>query len=270
VTAVKGDNMNRKTILMMTVSLVLMLCIFVGCDSYNDNLTGTWKCLFEETQDTITMSFDGDGNFTVSYSYGTTEDGTYRTDNGYIQFAYFTAESEEGVKLYVKRTGEGTTESPYLYTFRGMSSDEGKPGPDDFNDYGHTCANGEFKELIENKNFPLLLTYRRKKEDDGHRDEFDTFTIYSDIFFDALNQNYYDDDELLYTYEYSARGNITFNPDSWDWENHGDCVISSDYVYIFGEFDNLTFKEISKYVIDGNKLLLWWDIQEEPFVFIRQ
>jgi len=53
--------MKRKSFFVMTISLLLVLCVFVGCsDSKTDKLAGLWKYSYEDEDfnETITIIFD--------------------------------------------------------------------------------------------------------------------------------------------------------------------------------------------------------------------
>ena len=80
--------------------------------------------------------------------------------------------------------------------------------------------------------------------------------------------SYDDDGNLLHRYEYNSKAKLTWNDKAWDWDP--DITVSSDYMFIIGEIEDMNLVEVCKFELNGDKLLLWWDFSGEPMEFTKQ
>ena len=270
-----GGNMNRKTVVMMALSLILILCVFVGCDAYSEDLTGTWKYTYEDQtygKCDVSITFDGMGNFTTNLKSENGEEitdrGTYTISDGCFKLN-FQVKTEEPSYTYVKRVNIGTQEFPkYEYCF---ATDDGTV-PHEFGDRGLKCDSGELREQLDKKDFPIIFTYRtivNELPEDACVKVFFGATFYEDMLYGTENISTYEGDKsLVYSCDITGRGVIAWNDlDNWDWNAEG-C--STDYVYSTVKVEDRKYEEMMKYELNGDKLTFWFDYLTGPCDFIKQ
>ena len=260
---------------MMILSLILVLCLFVGCsDSKTDELIGTWKYTFDEGYATLT--FDETGKCTTFTHWEGYEDITeigsyYINGKDYIKMIYRNSDSYEGYKVYVMRKGAGTQEPTYSYTFKAIKGDE-HPAPQDFTNEYFSCSDGELKSLIDaaladEEKFPIVVSFRQSENDEGQYDRFGSMTFYKDTVIDYEIEDLYDKDLLLYGFKYLSEGSIKWNENSFDW---GADDISTTYLFSIEAPEDVSETETYRFEINGDELAIWWAPYYSPYVFTKQ
>lgn len=264
-----GGNMNRKTVVMMALSLILILCVFVGCDnSTADKLAGTWKYSYDNEfgKGYVELKFDGMGHFSVSYfndgeDLGT-DHGIYYIKDDFINMVYDYDDDGDNYKAYVKKVNEGTD---IVYYFAYTTENE----PPVFDDVPYTCEGGDFRGMIQEEKYPIMLTYR-EIDDELNYKYYDYAAYYSDMYYATAAVSKYDaNGSLLYGFEESAKARMEWNdPSQWSWNAEG---VSSSPVYILRTAEDVVYGEMIKYSLNGKTLSLWWDYEDEEMSdFIKQ
>ena len=269
--------MSRKTVFVTIISMILILCVFVGCsDSKTDELTGTWKYSFEEgsKQCELKLTFDGMGNFTGVLREGEEESestGSYRTADGYIKLTYDIQAVKTDAKVFLKEVNvnEGTEKAPSYVYYVATHMGEGNPDPEEFVLGPFQCIGGEFREELLAGHYPIVLSYEEDNKTNHYQvSNFSSFGEKKMNAFEACNRYADDNKTIVYSFEETARGDMIWNdPDNWDWDANG---ISTQYVFQPGEPDNATYMDFIKYSIaGGNKLRMWWDFESGECEFTK-